>query len=148
MAVRITRDQDSWLARDDELVIGAVHPWLCPDGRCRLYFDSCRADAYGPLAGAIGGECYATVDAADDEALAALASAGFAENRRENEYEIPVTRAGAPVPDGICIVTAEKTELEPLMMLDCAVRADIPGSDGWPPDPADFREQTIRLVVL
>jgi len=28
------------------------------------------------------------------------------------------------------------------MMLDCAIRADIPGSEGWQPDPAWFREET------
>jgi ribosomal protein S18 acetylase RimI-like enzyme len=47
-----------------------------------------------------------------------------------------------PVPAGIRIVTADQTDLEPLMMLDCAVRADIPGSEGWQPDPVWFREET------
>jgi ribosomal protein S18 acetylase RimI-like enzyme len=39
-------------------------------------------------------------------------------------------------------VTADQTELEPLMLLDCAIRADIPGADGWQPDPEWFREET------
>lgn len=28
------------------------------------------------------------------------------------------------------------------MLLDCAIRADIPGADGWQPDAAWFREET------
>lgn len=46
------------------------------------------------------------------------------------------------MPSGIRIVTADRTELEPLMLLDCAIRADIPGSEGWQPDPTWFREET------
>jgi GNAT superfamily N-acetyltransferase len=135
-------EREHWLAWDGELIVGALHPWRGPDGRHRLYYDRCRADAYQPLAGAIAGECYATADAADGEALGALVQAGFAVNRRENEFEIPVARVAAPVPDGIRIITANATDLEPLMLLDCAVRADIPGSEGWRPDAAWFREET------
>jgi ribosomal protein S18 acetylase RimI-like enzyme len=137
-----SQEREHWLAWDGPLIVGALHPWRSPDGRYRLYFDTCRADAYRPLAGAIAGACYATVGSGDHEAIAALASAGFGENRRENEYEIPVARTDAPVPEGIRIVTADRTELEPLMLLDCAIRADIPGADGWQPDAAWFREET------
>jgi ribosomal protein S18 acetylase RimI-like enzyme len=28
------------------------------------------------------------------------------------------------------------------MMLDCALRDDVPGADGWQPDPVWFREET------
>jgi ribosomal protein S18 acetylase RimI-like enzyme len=135
-------DREHWLAWDGAALVGALHPWRSPDGRHRLYYDKCRADAFGPLAGAVAGECFATLDAADSPALAALASAGFTENRREHEYRIPVTRTEAPAPAGIEIITADQTELEPLMLLDCAIRADIPGSDGWQPDPVWFREET------
>lgn len=135
-------EREHWLAWDRAEVVGVLHPWRSPDGRLRLYYDKCRQDTYGPLAAAIEGACVATVDAADTAALAALTTAGFSELRRENEYEIPVTRTDPPVPAGIEIVTADKTELEPLMLLDCAIRADIPGSDGWQPDPGWFREET------
>lgn len=136
------QERAHWLAWDGDAVVGALHPWLAPDGRLRLYYDTCRADAYAPLADAIEGHCYATVDATDEEALTGLTAAGFTENRRENLYQIPVTRIDAPMPAGIAIVTADKTELEPLMLLDCAIRADIPGSQGWQPDPVWFREET------
>lgn len=62
-------DRDHWLAWDGGLVVGALHPWRSPDGRHRLYYyDKCRPDAYAPLAGAIAGECHATVDAGDTAA--------------------------------------------------------------------------------
>jgi ribosomal protein S18 acetylase RimI-like enzyme len=136
--------REHFLAWDGGQIVGAVHPWLAPDSRLRLYFDEGRPDSYGPLAGAIDGECFAQVDSADADVLERLRSAGFADWRVEHEYRVPVARLDAPVPDGLRIVTADQTEPEPLMMLDCAIRADIPGSDGWQPDPADFREQTYE----
>jgi ribosomal protein S18 acetylase RimI-like enzyme len=135
-------NREHWLAWDGPDVVGALHPWRAPDGRQRLYFDKCRPDAYAPLAAAITGEGLATVDAADGVVIAALAEAGFGEGRRENEYEIPVRHVEAVWPAGITIITAGETQLQPLMELDCAIRADIPGSDGWQPDPAWFREET------
>jgi GNAT superfamily N-acetyltransferase len=135
-------ERDHWLAWDGDSITGALDPWRAPDGRLRLYFGRCTPAAYGPLADAVEGECYATTDQQDGAALSALTAAGFRELRRENEYEIPVSVVDAPVPAGITIVTADQTELEPLMLLDCAIRQDIPGADGWLPDPAWFREET------
>jgi GNAT superfamily N-acetyltransferase len=135
-------DREHIVAWDGVRIVGAVHPWRAPDGRLRLYFDDNRPDSYGPLTGAIYGECFATVDMSEPDTLARLRSVGFADCRVEHEYRVPVTQLYAPVPEGLRIVTADQTELEPLMLLDSAIRADIPGSDGWQPDPADFREQT------
>jgi len=135
-------DRDLLLAWDGDDIVGTLQPWPAPDGRLRLYYDRCRADAYAALASAVTGDCFVTIDCGDEPALTQLIGAGFAESRRENEYEIPVWRVTAPVPAGIEVVTADRTELEPLMLLDCAVRADIPGSDGWQPDPVWFREET------
>jgi ribosomal protein S18 acetylase RimI-like enzyme len=39
-------------------------------------------------------------------------------------------------------VTGDQTDLEPLMLLDCALRGDVAGADGWEPDPVWFREET------
>jgi ribosomal protein S18 acetylase RimI-like enzyme len=135
-------EREHWLAWEGAAVVGALHPWRTPDGRLRLYYDKCRPDSYEPLAAAVDGDCVTNVDAADTSVLTALSAAGFTELRRENEYEIPISLVTAPVPAGLEIVTADRTELEPLMLLDCAIRADIPGSDGWQPDPVWFREET------
>jgi len=134
--------REHWLAWDGDQLVGALHPWRSPDGRHRLYFDRCRADSYGALAAVVAGECYTHADITDAQVLAELSAAGFAEVRREHEYLVPVAQVHAPVPGGLRLVTADKTELEPLMMLDCAIRADIPGSEGWEPDPVWFREET------
>jgi GNAT superfamily N-acetyltransferase len=135
-------NRDLWLAWDGDRVVGAVHPWRRPDSRCVLYFDRCRADAYSPLAAVVAGECYTSVAASSRSAVAALASAGFVEHRREHTCEIPVRPIAAPVPSGLRIITADGTDLELLMTLDCALRADVPGSEGWQPDPVWFREET------
>jgi hypothetical protein len=112
-------DREHWLAWDGVQVVGALHPWRSPDGRLRLYYDRCRPDAYTPLAGVIAGQCYATVSIGDEAMLDALTGAGFIEDRQENEYSIPVARTDAAVPAGIRVVSADETELEPLMILDC-----------------------------
>jgi RimJ/RimL family protein N-acetyltransferase len=135
-------DRDRWLAWDGALVVGAVHPWRRPDGRHALYYDKCREDAYVPLAAMIEGACYATFDAGDAAAITALGDVGFAVHRREHNYAIPVARIDAPVPAGLRIITADRTEPESLMLLDCALREDVPGSEGWQPDPVWFREET------
>ena len=135
-------DRDHWLAWDGDHVVGAVHPWRSPDGRHRLFYDRCRPDAYAPLADIIDGPCQTGIDADDTEHLQALIGAGFVEFRRENDYEIPVVRIDAAVPAGLRIVTADDVIDERLMMLDCALRDDVPGSDGWQPNLTWFREET------
>ncbi len=130
------------LAWDGGQIAGALHSWRLPDDRLRLYFQNCLPDSYGPLVDAIDGECFAQVDIADTGTLAQLRAAGFADLRAEHEYRVPVRPLDAPVPLGLRIITADQTELEPLMLLDCDIRADIPGSDGWQPDAAWFQEET------
>jgi len=137
-------DHQRWLAWDNDDIAGVLNVWHAPDGRVRLFFGRCRPDTLAALAAPIDGPCYATIDQADADALHTLSAAGFAELRRENLYEIPVSEVDVPVPDGIRVVTADQTELEPLMLLDCAIRADIPGSEGWQPDPAWFRAETYE----
>jgi ribosomal protein S18 acetylase RimI-like enzyme len=137
-----SEERDHWLAWEGDDVVGVLHPWRRPDSRLALYYGKCRGDAYAPLAAAVEGDCYTTIDAADDAMLAALREVGFTELRREDLYEIPVAQVSAPVPEGIRIITADQTELDPLMTLDCQIRADIPGADGWQPDPVWFREET------
>jgi RimJ/RimL family protein N-acetyltransferase len=135
-------DRYTWLAWDGPGVVGVMSPWVRPDGRHTLYFGRCRDDAYAPLAAAVPGTVLTTAGSEDTGMRDALAGAGFAELRREHLYEIPVRNLGAPAPAGYTIVTADRTELEPLMLLDCALREDVPGSEGWQPDPRWFREET------
>lgn len=129
--------RDLWLAWDGDRVVGVMQPWTAPNGRPTLYFGRCRDDAYAALAAAVEGECYAKLAVANADKLP-----GFVESRREHEYEIPVAVFTAPTPPGLTIISAGGTELDKLMLLDCALREDIPGSEGWQPDPQWFREET------
>lgn len=129
--------RDLWLAWEGDQVVGVMQPWTPPNGRPTLYFGPCRGDAFAALADAVDGERYAKVALADIDKLP-----GFTEVRRELDYEIPVARIDGVVPAGLAIISARDTELEKLMLLDCALREDIPGSEGWQPDPQWFREET------
>jgi hypothetical protein len=72
-------DRDHFLAWAGDAVVGAVHPWLRPDGRHALYYDRCREDAYAPLAAMIDGPCHAPLDADDATAIGAVIVGGFVE---------------------------------------------------------------------
>ena len=129
--------RDLWLAWDGDRVVGVMQPWTPPNQRPTLYFGPCRDDAFAALAGAVSGERYAKVAVADVDKLP-----GFTEVRRELDYEIPVAPLEAAVPSGLAIISAADTELEKLMLLDCALREDVPGSEGWQPAPQWFSEET------
>jgi ribosomal protein S18 acetylase RimI-like enzyme len=129
--------RELWLAWDGDRVVGVMQPWTPPNGRSTLYFGQCRDDAFAVLANAVDGEQYAKLAIGDIDKLP-----GFTEVRRELDYEIPVARVDADVPAGLTIISAGDTEPEQLMLLDCALREDVPGSEGWQPDPQWFREET------
>jgi GNAT superfamily N-acetyltransferase len=136
--------RELWLAWDGDRVVGLMQPWLRPDGRRTLYFGPCDAAAYPLLADRVPGEAITMVDGAERERLAALTAAGFAPLRTEDRYSIPIRPLDAPVPAGLRLISAADTELERLMALDCALREDVPGADGWQPDPDWFREETYE----
>lgn len=133
--------REPWLAWDGDRLVGFVRPWTRPDGRCALEFGPTEPEAYAPLAARIPGEVITTVDGADTAALSALGAADFAPSRVEDLYSIPVRAFHSPVPDGLRVVSAADTELEPLMTLDGALRDDVPGGAGWRPDARWFRAQ-------
>jgi ribosomal protein S18 acetylase RimI-like enzyme len=135
---------DRWVAWDGMSQAGAMGVWHSPDGRCRLYFEEGRPDAYGPLTAAISGPCHVQVPLSDEAAHAALREAGFADHRVEHDYRVPVRRLDAPVPDGLSFITIDEAVPEQVMLLDTAIRQDIPGSDGWQPDMEFFRQQTFE----
>lgn len=131
-----------WLAWDGDQAVGVMQPWRRPDGRHTLYYGPCAAEARALLAAQVPGEVFTTVDSAQTAALDALAGAGFTVIRAEDRYTIPVRALEAPLPPGLSLISAAETTLEPLMALDCALRAEVPGAEGWRPDPVWFREET------
>jgi ribosomal protein S18 acetylase RimI-like enzyme len=142
----------SWraLAGDDD--IGLVQTVRRPDGRCFAFFRSCRADAYEPLLAAVAEELdddiYVTVDEADDERLSHCERLGFVVHRRESHYLIPTDPKatglhGVQTPRGFVLASAGRVEEDRLRELDDSLRQDVPGTDGWKWDEADFREETF-----
>lgn len=126
-------------------VAGMLTAWLRPDGLTGLYFAKCRSETCAALLDAYGGlseTCVCVVDVEDETAAGALRSVGFTEDRGEFNYEIPVRWIDTQPPAGLRVITGDRTELTPLMMLDVELREDIPGSAGWQPDPERFRAET------
>jgi GNAT superfamily N-acetyltransferase len=133
--------RDLWLAWKGDRLVGFMHPWRRPDGKCALEFGPTALEAYAVLAAQVPGEVITTVDAADADVLDACEAAGFAPARIEDRYLIPVRAFDAPAPPGLRTVSAADTELDPLMELDTALREDVPGGAGWRPDADWFRRQ-------
>jgi ribosomal protein S18 acetylase RimI-like enzyme len=142
----------TWRALDGAKVVGAVTAFLRPDNRWLVYFDDCRADVYEPLlaavAGNTGSDLYAIADEADREAAARFVRLGFTQSRREGIFLIPTDPASTglgevSVPDKTVIISAASADEDDLRLLDEALRADVPGSDGWVWDPSDFHEETF-----
>lgn len=70
-------------------------------------------------------------------------AAGFVERRRENRYVVPTTTAAAgDPPSGYRFVRADAVDEDRLRRLDDLLRQDVPGTDGWRWEPADFRDET------
>jgi RimJ/RimL family protein N-acetyltransferase len=140
-----------WHALDDDQVVGRASLFRRPDGRAFLAADAWKDEVTAALLRAaisdVPGDLYSTVDEDDAAQLALLVEAGFAESRREHEYLIPVAGVLAgttgPVPAGYRIVSAAPADAERLLRLDDALRQDVPGSDGWVNEPAEFREYTF-----
>lgn len=141
-----------WRAVDDGEVVGAVSAFLRPDDRWFVSFDQCQAGSHEPLLAAVaantGSDLHVVTGEEDAEALARYAGLGFTVSRREAIFLIPTDpavtglRDGAP-PGEFLIVSALDADAELLRLLDEALRADVPGSDGWHWDPSDFHEETF-----
>jgi ribosomal protein S18 acetylase RimI-like enzyme len=142
-----------WRARAGVEEIGVLRALLRPDGRCFVLFESCRADAYGPLSEAVaeetGRDLYVTIDEADEEGRRRYEGLGFVVNRREGEYRIATdpeaTGLGrAEAPPGFVLARADEVDEHRLRVLDDTLRGDVPGTDGWSWDEAGFREETFN----
>jgi ribosomal protein S18 acetylase RimI-like enzyme len=149
----------TWRAHDGGVLVGVLKAWLQPGRRWFAWFEACRDDCYEPLlamaVGDLRSDLHASVDEADDEALAVYSRLGFEVVRREGNIVIPVGgrpaaptgragRAGFPLPDGISLISAKDADEDRLRLLDGALREDVPGSEGWRWDPADFRAETYE----
>jgi ribosomal protein S18 acetylase RimI-like enzyme len=142
----------TWRARAGGRVVGSASAFLRPDDRWEVRLDhESRADSRAPLIAAVAANVQADLHAVagekNREALRYWAELGFVVSRREGIYLIPTDpvrhRPGAAgVPDDIMVISARDADTDDLRLLDDALRQDVPGSDGWEWDPADFNEET------
>ncbi len=139
-----------WMAIDRGEVVGAATALVRPDDRMFLIFASTTADAYRPLAttvaAAVSRPLFANVDASDDRALVALTDAGFGVEIAVDKFRIrfdaaldALARAWAP--SRFSLDQADTVEEERLFTLDCALRRDVPGTDGWVGNRRWFRDE-------
>jgi ribosomal protein S18 acetylase RimI-like enzyme len=141
-----------WRALDGDQVVGAVSALLRPNGRWFVHFDQGPEDAYEPLVAAVaantGSDLYTAVDERNKDALARFERLGFKFNRQETIVAIPTDPQvnGLHVtdePDGVIVISANDAFEDQLRLLDDALRQDVPGTEGWRWDPADFNEETF-----
>ena len=140
-----------WHALEDDTVIGRAHLRRRPDERAFVAADAWREPVTRALLDAVAaevpGELHTLAGEDDADQLALLAAAGYRVVRREDELVVPVGPAlsatAGPVPAGVTIAPADEKESDRLARLDERLRQDVPGSDGWVNDPAEFRAYTF-----
>ncbi|HEV7656440.1 MAG TPA: GNAT family N-acetyltransferase [Mycobacteriales bacterium] len=148
--VRVVPNRD-WHALEDDVVVGRAYLRRRPDDRAFVGADAWQEDVTAALLDAViadvPGELHSSTDENDAGQLTLLERAGFGVHRREDEFVLPVAAAAAatagPVPDGIRIVPADEKESDRLARLDDRLRQDVPGTDGWLNESAEFREYTF-----
>lgn len=149
--VRLMRIASWNFVRDNDTVASA-HATCRPDGRWFVSIDAWDEEAHAPLMDAmcedLRHDLHMNVSADDEQGLERWRSFGFEVVRREIEFTIPVdpARTGladARPPDGIVLISADAVDENGLRDLDDRLRADVPGTDGWRNDPAEFRDYTF-----
>lgn len=132
--------------------IGSGHGLCRPDRRWFVSVDSWDESAYAPLVAAMAEDLrhdlYTAVDEADEVELRRWRALGFAQYRRGILFDVPVDPAvtglaGARVPGGMALLSADAVDEDRLRELDDTLRTDVPGSDGWRNDPAEFHDYTF-----
>ena len=130
-----------WHALDDDRVVGRAHVLRRPDGRTYVAVDAWHADVGAELldevVAAVPGPLHAVLGEDDAVQVALYGLAGFAEVRGEDEVLVPVVIGPGEVA-GVTVVSATEVGVRELCRLDELLRADVPGSDGWVNDPAEF----------
>lgn len=141
-----------WHALDDDVVAGRGYALRRPDNRVFVSIDTWRDDMFGLLAAALiedlPGDLHTIVDEDDADELGRWSAVGFRPHRHEAAYLVPTapqtTGLGAvALPAGFTVISADAADEDRLRSLDELLRDDVPGSDGWVNDPAEFRDRTF-----
>lgn len=149
---RLTR-RATWRAVAANEDVGEANAMLRPDRRWFVSVDTWNASSFLPLISAVADDLrqdlHTTVDEDDERELRNWDAAGFTILRRKHHYLVPTaldrTRlAGAALPAGMSLISADAVDEGGLRALDERLREDVPGMDGWIHDPREFREQTFE----
>lgn len=146
MAITEVAPGREWHALDDDVVVGRAYVRHRPDRRTFVAVDAWHADVGAELLEevlrAVPGPLHAVLGEDDAVQLALFGLAGFAEVRRQDELLVRVRTGPADVA-GFTLVSAADVDLADLARLDEELRADVPGSDGWVNEAAEFRAWTV-----
>jgi ribosomal protein S18 acetylase RimI-like enzyme len=132
--------------------VASAHGLFRPDSRWFVSIDAWTDADHDALLDAVLDDLpfdlYTIVSATDLEALQRWTRAGFDVRRREIEFVVPVDQIvtslhRTSLPDGLVAVPADAVDVDLLREFDDALRADVPGSEGWRNDPAEFHDYTF-----
>jgi len=118
-------------------MIPAVKAYVRPDGRHFV------EDPDPEFLAEATTDLYCTVEASEVDSYLAL---GFDVHRREGTYLVPIRSARVDVPQGVVFAPADEVDETTLRLLDNELRQDVPGTNGWQWDEADFREETYEAA--
>ena len=152
VVVRPTRTATWNLVRDGAAVASGYG--VCrPDRRWFVSVDAWQDEDHEPLANAMVADLphdlYTRIDGAEARALEIWSQYGFEPHRREIEFLFSPDpgRTGlgrALVPGGLVLLSADEVDETELRELDDRLRDDVPGTEGWINDPAEFHDYTFN----
>ena len=123
-----------------------------PDRRWFVSVDTWQTADHEPLVNAmiadLGRDLYTRIDGGDPAAVELWSRFGFEPERREVEFLLSCDPArnglaGALVPTGLLLLSAEDVDETALRELDDQIRTDLPGNEGWVNDPAEFHDHVF-----
>jgi ribosomal protein S18 acetylase RimI-like enzyme len=151
VVVRPTRTATWNLVRDGTTVASAYA--VCrPDRRWFVSVDAWHDTDERPLVNAmiadLQQDLYTRIDSGDPASREMWSRYGFELDRREIEFVISpdpdhTGLADALVPVGLSLLSAEDVDETALRQLDDQLRDEIPGTEGWINDPAEFHDYTF-----
>lgn len=152
VVVRPTRTATWNLVRDGVSVASAYG--VCrPDRHWFVSVDGWQEEDHEPLVNAMVADLphdlYTRIDGADPRAVELWSRYGFEPHRREIEFLFSPdpARTGlgtATIPDGLALLPADGVDETTLRGLDDQLRNDVPGTQGWVNDPAEFHDFTFN----
>lgn len=128
-----------------------------PDRRWFVSVDGWDEQDDGPLINAmiadLNCDLHTRIDSTDATSLERWSRHGFEPHRRELEFVLSPDpqRTGfepGPVPGGLTLLTVDEVDETALRQLDDELRGEVPGTDGWVNDPAEFHEHTYEQPHL